>query len=45
MDIPVKEITRILDELNKLTLSPKVVGSRFRVQGSKVIVYFTRIQG
>ena len=26
-------------------LLPKVIGSRFRVQGSKVIVYFTRIQG
>ena len=24
---------------------PKVIGSRFRVQGSKVIVYFTRVQG
>jgi len=22
-----------------------VIGSRFRVQGSKVIVYFTRVQG
>jgi len=28
-----------------LRILPKVIGSRFRVQGSKVIVYFTRVHG
>jgi len=31
--------------VTKESIIPKVIGSRFRVQGSKVIVYFTRVPG
>jgi hypothetical protein len=32
-------------DLPFLKLFPKMIGSRFMVQGSKVIIYFTRVQG